>query len=626
MHLCGIATAKQAMELRIDCSRHLRGLIESTCLIPLDAVKKTRKVSLWYPKWVPGSHGPGGPIANVAGMTVCDEHGNRLSWKRTPGEVYRIDVQVPPDTSQLTVDLRYIINQPTTTSFGHDCFFSKSLGIISPSCLLVYPDWVDADKDTVATCIVLPSDWKAATALRKEEQEVVSTDDESPNQWRYQPSSFRVLLDSPVMVGLHYKSISLAEGSAITPPHDLHLFGDTEKELDLNKEVIAKYREMVHQTSLLMGSHPFDRFDILLGISNRLPKNGLEHSRSTMNVLTPTALKSLGSLKGWDRLLVPHEYLHAWCGKYRRPSGMVKSDFHTAKDTELLWVYEGLTQYLGELIEARCGLMNCEEFESRLFVELRSAVHQDGRRWRTLADTGAASHILRAGSDRWGELRRSQDYYMEGMLFWLEVDARIRTITEGKSTLDDFCRKFFKADDPLVTPKGYVREEVVSILSDLAEFDWDGLVLRRIETVQERFQPSVAGLLGYRFDFVDKKPVVPGNTFRYRGGGDYLDSIGLVVTNAGVISRVKLGGPADKVGLVPGEKIVSLGSHLWSEKAMDEAIANSVDRAEVIFTVTDGEAVREVCLDYADGAKYFSLTREEENTSLLDDILQARES
>jgi len=619
--VCAIRSG-EPMQVAIDCTRPQRGYIESTCVIPVTKMDTVQTVPLWYPKWVPGSHGPGGPIANVAGMTITGPRGETLNWVRTGGEVYRIEVDVPAGVATISVNLRYIINQPTTTSFGHDCFFAKSIGVVSPSCLIVYPDGVDADDDTVSVSLMLPSKWKSATALP-----VAEDQGETVKEWesvQYQPTSYRVLLDSPIMAGLHYQSLPLAEGSEITPPHTLHLFGDSEQEIQLNGEVVAKYREMVRQTSLLMGSHPFDRFDILLGISSQLPKNGLEHSRSTFNVLPASSLRNLGTLKGWDRLLVPHEYLHAWCGKYRRPQGMIKTDFHTAKDTELLWVYEGLTQYLGELIEARSGMMSKEEFEARLFVELRNAAHQDGRRWRTLADTGAASHILRAGSDRWGELRRSQDYYMEGMLFWLEVDARLRLLTDDKISIDEFCHRFFHVDEPLVSPKGYGRAEIISLLNNLAEYDWDGLINRRIESIQERYNPEVAGLLGYRFDFDEAKQDVPKETFRFRGGADFLDSIGVVVSRDGVVSRVKLESPADRGGLVPGDKVLTVGKKLWSFENLEQAIINSKDSKQIDLSITDDDNVRDVSLEYGEGARHYRLSRESETETGLDRILQAK--
>lgn len=608
------AAEEAAWSLEIDCQRPQRGFIDATSVIQIGLSSERQMIPMWYPKWVPGSHGPGGPIANVAGLSVQDQEGNPLEWKRTAGEVYRIEVEVPAGVQHLRVQLRYIVNQPTTTSFGHDCFFARAIGVLSPSCLMLYPEGCDIDQPVVATSLKLPSGWQAASALRFDVSE------QSASTVTSQKASLRTLFDSPIMIGAYYEEVTLADGSDLTPPHSLHIFTDDADSGSVDRSIIEKYREMVHQTSLLMGSHPFDRFDILLGVSDELPKNGLEHSRSTFNVLSSRSLGNLNSLKGWDRLLVPHEYLHAWCGKYRRPQGMVRADFHSPKDTELLWVYEGLTQYLGELIEARCGLMNVEEFEARLSVELRNAVHQDGRRWRTLADTGAASHILRQGSDRWGELRRSQDYYMEGMLFWLEVDALIRQRSGDNKSLDDFCRIFFKADETLISPKGYQREEIVALLESLAKFDWNGLIRRRIESLQEEFDYEMASRLGYRFEVSNEPSRIPSGTFRFRGGADFLDSIGLITSSDGTITRVRLGGEADRCGLILGDKILSVGDRVWSVEVMEEAISRTEDGQELRLSVSDGIRVNEVALSYTGGTRLYALSRANKKT-LLDQIL-----
>ena len=643
--LCTNAGAEDSSgwRLQVDCTRPLRGFIDASSVIPLQASSKAGSVALWYPKWVPGSHGPGGPIANVAGLEIFDQNGSRLDWRRSPGEVYRIEVQVPAGVGELDVHLRYIVNQPTTTSFGHDCFFSRTIGVISPSCLMLYPEGCNIDDPVVETKLTLPAGWHAASSLQFSDDNAAendisigaanqqfegepsdhstkNTDDQSETVIARDRVSLRTLFDSPIMIGHHYEEVILADGSDLTPPHSLHLFRDTADSASVDPAIVEKYRQMVHQTSLLMGSHPFDRFDILLGVSDELPKNGLEHSRSTFNILTTRSLSDLNSLKGWDRLLVPHEYLHAWCGKYRRPQGMVRGDFHSPKDTELLWVYEGLTQYLGELIEARCGLMDVSDFEARLSVELRNAVHQDGRRWRTLADTGAASHILRQGSNRWGELRRSQDYYMEGMLFWLEVDALVRERSGGEKTLDDFCRTFFKADEPLTSPKGYQRNDITRTLSSLAVFDWDGLIRRRIESLQDHFDYEMASRLGYRFEVSNDPVQIPAGTFRHRGGADFLDSIGLVIASDGSVTRVRLGGVADLSGLVHGDKIISIGERVWSVDAMEDAIESTVDGKQLELAISDGSRVSTVSLHYDGGMRRLGLSRASEQT-LLDEIL-----
>ncbi|MDE0866437.1 MAG: hypothetical protein OSA98_21870 [Rubripirellula sp.] len=611
--------AASFMHLSIDCSKPTRGLIEAKVTIPVAATSRGRKISLWYPKWVPGSHGPGGPIANIAGLQIHDVDGERLNWRRAPGEVYRLEVDAPRGTKELHVSLRYVANQPTTTSFGHDCFFSGTIGVVNPSCLLLYPDGVDIDEQKIGVSVRLPDQWQVASALATSENDV-----NSENVRSFQPVNLRTLVDSPMMLGQYYRSFDLVPTTSHSPPHTLHVFSDNEAAESISDKVVKKYAEMVKQTSYLIGSHPFDRFDILLGVTDSLPKNGLEHSRSTFNILPPSSLKSLSSLKGWDRLLVPHEYLHAWCGKYRRPDGMLTSDFHTPKDTELLWVYEGLTQYLGELVEARSGLMGHDEFKNRLLVELRNAMNQQGRQWRTLADTASASHILRAASPSWGGLRRSQDYYMEGMLFWLEADARIRHLTNGKKSLDDFCHSFFKAKRSVKQPASFDRSEIVKQLQSVARFDWDGLIARRIESFQQQFDPEVASLLGYRFETISEKPNIPAKTFRQRSGIDLLDSLGLSISPSGDIRNVLLDSPADKAMLAPQQSIIAVGDYKWSENRMLDSVKKSVNGDPIKLLISDHDRIKPVQIQYYRGLVYWNLAREKSKKDWLSEILAPR--
>ncbi|MGB7323594.1 MAG: hypothetical protein WBD31_01895, partial [Rubripirellula sp.] len=333
------------MRVEIDARDLPRKLLSATVRLPV--TPSGEKVAIWYPKWVPGSHAPGGPIANVAGLQFEDAAGNTLPWRRTPGEVYRFEVDAPDATTEILVRLRYIANQPTTNAVGLDSYGSTRLGMVSPNTVLLYAEGMHIDSQIVDVSIQLPKSWSAASALR-------TSDGNDTGTVTYQSASLRDVVDSPIMCGLHRKEYELTEPDIDAPPHTLHVFTDDEA-TQLPDAIVQRLQAMVTQTSHLIGSHPFDRFDILLAVTDRLSPNGLEHARSTFNILPPSALASLGAWKGWNRLLIPHEYLHAWCGKYRRPAGMLTGDYHTPKGTELLWVYEGLTQYLGELVEARSG-------------------------------------------------------------------------------------------------------------------------------------------------------------------------------------------------------------------------------------------------------------------------------
>lgn len=392
--------------------------------------------------------------------------------------------------------------------------------------------------------------------------------------------------------------------------------------LEVPNEVLSKFRKMVTQTALLFQSHPFDQFDILLATSDVLGRNGLEHSKSSFNILGQRSLQSLDQLKGWDRLLIPHEYIHAWCGKYRRPAGMLTNDFHTDQETNLLWVYEGLTQYLGELVKARCGLMGPQDFQDRFAIEIRRAMHQQGREWRSLSDTGACSHTLRSGSSSWPRLRRSQDYYMEGMLFWLEADAIIRHETNGKKSLDDFCRDFFQVSPGLKHPHPYHRQDVVDALARTAEFDWNGLITRRIEQVSDRFDPQVVDRLGYTIQYSNEKPEIPEKTFRRVSGVDAIDSLGAIFTANGMVSDLLLESPVDKAGLGPGMKILGINGHAWSENRMLDAISMSATTGKIELMVVSGDSFNTHTIHYDGGPRYLTLVRKDGSQDRLGEILQ----
>lgn len=618
------AQSKPSMFIEIDGRDLPRKLLNSTQRIPLPASETEQQVRLWYPRWVPGSHGPGGPIANVAGLTFSTSSGQPLKWSRVPGEVYSLLVRVPAGVTELRVNLRYIANQPTTNSMGHDTFGSSMLGIISPGTILLYRDGDLADQTMIEGRLFLPKGWQAASALGP----WIDVDDQSLG---FKLTSLQNFVDSPIMCGQYYKSYSLNTQNTHVKiaPHELHLFSEQPNALELDPEIITRLKNMVHQAALMTGSQPFDRFDILLAATDQLPANGLEHSRSTLNVLSIASLRHLSALKGWSRLLIPHEYLHAWCGKYRRPQAMIVDDFHTAGGTDLLWVYEGLTQYLGELTEARCGLMTADEFRDRLGVELRNAVHQQNRLWRPLVDTGAASHVLRDSSPSWPKLRGSQDYYMEGMLFWLEADAVIRRQSGGKNSLDDFCKLFFACEKPAADAQysralGYSRQDVIDTLNAITDYDWDGLISRRIESTIHGFDTHVANLLGYTFQATSTRPPVHPATFRLPSGIDHFDTLGMTLSADGTITDIRLGSPADSCRLGPGLKIVGINGKKWKREVLDEAIQHSATEPEINLLIEEGYLLKNITLTYNLGYKYLSLVRDEEQEDLLQQILQPR--
>ncbi len=623
-------SAGAAYSIEIDATRLPRKLLESRLTIPVDQAKldPNRKLTIWYPKWVPGAHAPGGPIANVAGIVITDQSHKQLSWQRTPGEVYRVTVSLTAETTQIQIRLRYITNQPSTGSFGCDSFGSDLLGIISPNTVLMCAESADVDQTMIAARVILPETWQAATALSGSTQQEKEADNAEPNVIEFKPVSLRTFVDSPIMCGQHYRAYDLVESGQERniPPHQLHVFSEAESVLDIDEQLLSRFRSMVTQTARLMGSHPFDSFDILLATTDMLPANGLEHARSTLNVLGQRTLQAPGNLKGWNRLLIPHEYLHSWCGKFRIPSGMMTHDFHAPLDTELLWVYEGLTQYLGELIEARSGLMEESEFRDRLSIEVRQATYQQGRQWRSLQDTGAASHLLRDRSAAWSRLRRSQDYYMEGMLFWLEADAIIRGETKGAKSLDDFCQAFFACGkaERNSTPKAFNKDEVVRTLNEVVEFDWQRLIQRRIELPTAKFQPEVVERLGLAVQYSNEPADIPDTIYRSFPAVDAYDSIGCSIGSDGVVNDLLLGSAADRAGMGPGMKIVGVNDHAWSVHRLQDAIAMSGTNGQIELMVVNGDSFRTHVVKYDGGPRYLVLKPQAGMPDLLGQILKPR--
>ena len=375
---------------------------------------------------------------------------------------------------------------------------------------------------------------------------------------------------------------------------------------------------------MLFGECHYPEFRFLVTCSDDLGYLGLEHLTSSINGVMERDLVERGRLKGWVANLLPHEYVHSWCGKFRRPAGMCTPDFHTPEKTRLLWVYEGLGEYLGEVLMVRSGLLNLDEYRERLASTIRSLSYHEGRRWRSLEDTAVASYLLRGASPNWNDLRRDQDYYFEGMLLWLEADAIIRERTGGKKSLDDFCRAFFGARSPGAKVVPYELPEIIRILRDLADFDWGPFLQKRVSLPLESLPLDFVERCGYLVRYTAKPPEEQ-MTRQNRGlGGDAAvqDSIGLSFTGDGTISEVVPGRLGDRSGLGPGMKVIGVNNKAFSRQRLLDAVADSVNRHKVELLLIEGEAFRTIVLDYSDGLRYLELVRDPAKPDVLAEILK----
>ncbi|MFH0794410.1 MAG: M61 family peptidase [bacterium] len=602
------AASSVTLGLDVDGRELSRRLLHARIEIPAQA----GEFVLWYPKWIPGTHAPMGPVENIGGLTIETPDGARLDWRRDDEELNRIRCKVPDGAHSVVVHLDYICNQPSANSTGADTFGNALVGVINWNTCILYPEGIRSDEIAVRLRLRVPGKWRFASALDEEE---------TKDGWvSFKETSLEDLIDSPLIAGEFMRTYELKAENF--PPTFLHLVSEAPSAIELSDEVQKKYQRLIAEAGVLYGYAPFPEYHFLVVCSGEMPTLGLEHHASSLNGVEERALVEEDKLKDWAANLLPHEFSHAWCGKYRRPAGMATPDFHAPEHTELLWVYEGLTQYLGEVLTVRSGFLTTEEYHQRLASKVEWLMHQEGRQWRSLEDTAVANYILRGGSPNWGNLRRGQDYYHEGLLVWLEADAIIRDASDGRRSLDDFCKKFFGKNPAGSKVWTYNQDDVIATLNELAEYDWAQFFRERVESPQKALSLDFIGRCGYRLQYATKPSEYMKKRMEDRKYVAAASSLGLDVGEDGKVGSVVPGMVADKAGVAPGMQIEGVNGRKYSTQRMKDAIADSVTKRSIEFLIVEGDKFRTINLDYADGPKYLELERDESKKNILDDILK----
>lgn len=596
--LSAFAGPPVGISLDVDAREISRSLLHARLEIPA----KPGELVVWYPKWIPGVHAPAGPVQNLAGLRFEGAAGETLEWKRDEVEMNRFLITVPAGADRVIAKLDYICNQPTTSSSGVDSFGNSKVGVINWNTVLLYPEDASIDTMTASVRLQLPAGWRFGTALAA----AIKAEGTS---LAFEPMTLRRIVDSPLICGEHFRSIELTGKN--TPPGFLHITSEASSAIAIDDKLIAQYRKLYTETLALFGGARFESYHFLLVCSDTVPRNGLEHLASSFNVVGERDLIDDKKRKGWAAYLLPHEFVHAWCGKFRRPASMITTSFHKPERTKLLWVYEGLTQYLGEVLAVRSGLLTFEEHLPALAGKLDWLMHQDGRRWRALEDTAIASWLARGHSVSWSQLRRGQDYYDEGLVVWLEADALIREKTDGKKSLDDFCKKFFAADrEKMPIVMGYELNEITGLLRELAEQDWDKFFADRVSKPRDTLALDfLTRTLGYRLQYNAKPSEYLTERDKDRKQVSVTASLGLSAGDDGKISSIIPGSPADRAGLAGGMTIAGVNERKFSGQRLKDGVADSVTRGKVELLVLDGEIFRAIPLNYSEGPKYLELTR-----------------
>jgi predicted metalloprotease with PDZ domain len=610
------AGSDPTLQIEVDARDLPRRLLHARIVVPC----QPGKLGLWYPKWIPGTHAPSGAIQDVAGLRVETPEGKPVPWRRNDIDVYRVECDVPDGVREIVARLDVICNGPAVEASGHLSYGNNSVGMINWSTCLLYPDGPSCDQIRAHLSLRLPRDWRFATALATESPR----DAQVPKPAGEAPVAFKTvtvtdLVDNPLIAGEHLRAIPLNTGPY--PPAFLDLVSESPSALRIGPNVVDMYSRMVREAGALFGACHYPDFHFLVTCSDDLGYHGLEHLACSINGVHERDLLDDSKRKGWVANLIPHEYVHSWCGKFRRPAGMCTPDFQTPLKTRLLWVYEGLTEYLGEVLMVRAGLVDSKDYRETLAATIGSLSHNEGRRWRPLEDTAAASHLLRGHSPNWNELRRGQDYYSEGALVWLEADAIIRELSEGKKSLDDFCRKFLGVNRTDVSVDPYELPEIVSKLRELADFDWESFFAKRVSLPQDSLPLEVVGRCGYRLQYATEPP--SGSPIsRQRGGISARDSVGLSFSPEGQIVDVVPGMTGDRAGLAPGMTVIGVNNKKFSRQRLLDALADSVALRKIELLLLEGEEFRTVVLDYADGPRYLVIVRDESKPDVLANILK----
>ena len=597
------------VKIDVDAAEIPRRLLRARLEIPAEPGPLT----LLYPKWIPGEHSPTGPVVDLAGL-VFTAGGKPIPWRRDPVDMYAFHLEVPAGARAVEVALEYL--SPTgTTGYTSSVNASTELAVISWNHVVLYPKGRVTDELTYAASLRLPAGWKYASALRSTRQ--------NGERIELAPVSLTTLVDSPVLAGAHLRSIPLST----EPPVSLHIAGESAAALEITPAQQAGYERLVAETEALFGARHYRAYHFLLSLSDRISHFGHEHHESSDNRLAERSLVDESPRRSRLALLA-HEMVHSWNGKYRRPAGLATADFQAPMEGELLWVYEGLTVYLADVLTTRCGLRSVEETRDTMAWMAGNVAASRGRTWRPLADTAVAAQLLYDARGDWASRRRGVDFYQEGGLLWMEADGIIRRTTKGRRSLDDFCRSFFggRSGPPEVVP--YRVGDVVRALESVAPYDWRGFWTSRVDAVVAEAPAGGLAAVGWKLGFAEE----PTGYFKAREdlgrGADLRHSIGLAVGDDGVVRDVVPGSAADRAGLGPAAKIIAVNQRRFTRAHLRAAIRatssspSSGVAAPIELLVENGDWFKTYRLEYTGGERYPILVREPTGTDLLAEILK----
>jgi predicted metalloprotease with PDZ domain len=573
-------------------------------------------LTLITPEWIPGDHRPTGPVEDITGV-VFSIDGKPILWRRDDVELYEFHVTIPKGATTLHAHLDCIVTYRV----------SQKMAVLEWEKLLLYPAHVPVRDIPAQASLKVPAGWGIGTALTPEGTGSYPVPAAGATT-KFAATNVEQLQDSPIIAGQYFHEFALAP--EVTPKHYIDVVSDAPEDSNLRPSVLAELNNLVREAGAAYASHHYHVYHFLLTLSDVAGGEGLEHGQSSDNGVGEKGFAD-DSHQLAESDLLSHEFTHSWNGKYRRPATLYQPDFATAQQGQLLWVYEGMTQYLGNVLAARSGLKNQAQYRDMLALSAAELDAKPGREWRSTEDTAIAASILRGGSPVWANWKRGQDYYQEGELLWLDADTLIRKTTGNKKSLDDFLKIFLGLNGdtgPLIAP--YTRDELIKDLNQVIPYDWATFLHERIDLVNPRADLAGIEQGGYRLVYHDKSTkserTLEADYGRERPRGlECWFSLGLSLSGDGSIRDVRWNGPADKARIAPGYKILAVNGNVFSNEALKDAIKTAKGGTQPIHLIVQADTfVSPFEIDYHDGERYPALERVAGTPAYLDDITAPR--
>jgi predicted metalloprotease with PDZ domain len=610
------AHSAPAATVEVDAREAPRGIEHVHLVLPV----KPGKLTLIYPKWLPGDHAPDGPVAGISGLKFSSK-GQTIPWQRDAVEMYAFHLTIPSGTDALDVVFE-VDAQAGATDNNALRLSTESLSLIHWNELVLYPAGIKTDDLQYSASLRLPTGWNFGTALPRAAAGA-GTGIATGEAMQFAPVSLTTLIDSPVLSGRHFKTVELGG----TPAVYLHLASDSEAGIDIAPATTAQFRKLVQEATTLFGATHYNEYHFLWTLSDQIGFEGIEHHQSSDNrsaerSLVDEDLRHSGAIYG----LLPHEYTHSWNGKYRRPIGLATGNYDSPMRGELLWVYEGLTEYIGMVLSARSGLATLADARDAWANDAAWLTTRKGREWRPLADTAIGAQFGYTEGRGWSPRTRATDFYGESALLWLEADALIRSTTHGAKSLDDFCRLFYGAPStaPKVVP--YDFDDVVKALNTVMPYDWRGFWSERVNRVRAAAPLEGLSAAGWKLAWTTEPSAAEKGDSASDKITNLYYSLGIKLKDDGAaIVDVVPGTPADAAGLAPDSNLIAVDGRKYSKEVLQDALKAGGDEPRVLnLLIQKDDTFKTVPVQFAGHARHPRLERDDSVPDLLTQILSPR--